>query len=53
VHLAGLDGQVDALEDLLVLFFKFDVQVLDFSIFVLFAGRSRPPIPATTAVPEH
>ncbi len=43
VHLAGLDGQVDTFEDLLILFFKFDVQVLDFQHFYLL-GRAFLPV---------
>ncbi|WP_245605466.1 hypothetical protein [Roseicyclus elongatus] len=39
MHLAGLDRQIDTLEDLLVLFFEFNVQVLDIEHFFLLACR--------------
>ena len=48
MHLAGFDRQVDTFEDLLVLFFKFDVQVLDFQHFSTSCKRVKaaPPLGA-------
>jgi hypothetical protein len=46
MHLARLDGQVDALEDGLVLFLELDVQVLDLK------HRFSPFLNPVTAVPE-
>ena len=41
VHFAGFDFQIDAFEDLLVLFFQFYVQVFDAQHFGLLLARVR------------
>ena len=46
VHLARRDGQVDALEDRLVLVFQLDVQIADFQHIVSSRARPQPTLPS-------